>query len=199
MTDRQRLISDIQAVGLFVDGRGNLYGERYAPCLNSADGMWQHPEELADLLLLAVETGVKTFLNVGTFNARTFNFMATFLAAAGATRCVTIDPLPHHFHRLAGFEYLPATTADFAGQEFDLVFIDGHHSYANAKADYENVGRHARLCAFHDIDDDFIRGDPTLDGGVCRYWQEVKPGRQVVEFVASGKPRPVMGIGVIVQ
>jgi hypothetical protein len=100
--------------------------------------------------------------------------------------------------------HIPATSDDFAGKAFDVVFIDGDHSYEWAKRDYDNLGRHARrLCAFHDI-----HGQEYIpqNGGVFRFWREL---RATVPFDAAmleiahappqeGRPRALwMGIGLI--
>lgn len=198
MKTRQQIIDSILAVGLHVDERGNLYGPKYEASLRPG-GLWQHPEELADLLLFLGTKDIASFLNIGTFNGATFNLMADYLNSIRPTRCITVDPLPHGRFVKPEYQHLDATSEVFAGEAFDFVFIDGHHGYAEAKADFENVGQHAAYCAFHDIDDVFIRADPTLGGGVCRLWDELKPGRKTVEIVAPCKPRLVMGIGVIVK
>jgi hypothetical protein len=196
---RDEIIAAILDVGLFVDCRGNLYGEQYETAIRNDGGVWQHPDELADFLLFLSEKNIKSFLNIGTFNGRTFNLIADFLNSIQPVRCVTVDPIDHRPAKSDAYEYSDATSDAFVGQRFDLVFIDGHHGYEESRRDYDNVGRHARYVAFHDIDDDFIRGDQSLNGGVSRLWEELKPGAEFVEFVAAGKPSRVMGIGVIIN
>lgn len=195
---RDDIIDAILAVGLHVDHRGNLYGPEYDAYLRHG-GLWQHPEELADLLMFLSGREIASFLNIGTFTGATFNLMADFLCSIRPTVCMTVDPLPHVRRIKEPHQHFDATSAAFAGQSFDFVFIDGHHGYDEAKADYENVGRHARFCAFHDIDDVYIRADRSLNGGVCRLWDELKPVSKTIEIVAPGKPRVVMGIGVILK
>ncbi len=188
--------------GLYDDGRP-LYAEKYRPYFSSA-GIWQQPEELAAFLYHLQRYTIESFFEIGTFQGRTFQIIADFLTAINSnTYCCTVDPVAHvQCVRDTRYNYYVGTSKDFVGRQFDLVFIDGDHSAESARADYENVGRHARLCAFHDIDDVFIaRAYP--DGGCPQMWQEVKTARahthEIFEFVAADKPSQNMGIGLLVQ
>ena len=71
---------------------------------------------------------------------------------------------------------------------FDFGFIDGDHSYAGVKADWENYGPMCKVVAFHDI------AGPVE--GCVRFWSELKASGQyrTQEFVTPGKG---FGIGVV--
>jgi hypothetical protein len=80
---------------------------------------------------------------------------------------------------------------------FDAVLIDGDHSYAGVKRDWENYGPMARrIVAFHDIAEEHV----TRSGfrvEVPRLWREIKAtGADTREFIAPGSK---MGIGVVVR
>ena len=62
---KEFLIKDIQKIGLFIDNRGNLYGEKYKEYLNTKTGVWQHPEELAEFCLFLDGYDINSFLNIG--------------------------------------------------------------------------------------------------------------------------------------
>ena len=95
MKDRNSIIEDIKNTGLHIDGRGNIYGPEYKLYVSLRGGLWQKPNEIADLLMLLQTQTIRTFLNIGTFNGATFNFISDFLNTIGDTVCITVDPYPH--------------------------------------------------------------------------------------------------------
>lgn len=81
---------------------------------------------------------------------------------------------------------LEASAFAAAGGPYDLVLIDGDHSYEGAKADWERYGPMGRMVAFHDI--------AHPGHGVGRLWGEIRPEHRTLEFVHSQ-----MGIGVVLK
>ena len=81
-----------------------------------------------------------------------------------------------------------------AGRPVDVLVIDGDHTYAGVKSDYEMycpLVRDGGIVAFHDI----VPGLESAVGGVPRFWREVKPP-DAEEFVQDwGQGR--CGFGVI--
>ena len=83
---------------------------------------------------------------------------------------------------------------------YDLVFIDGDHTYPGVLADYQNYAPMARrYVALHDVAAPNCVKQKRLGGlGVPRLWQEVKQGTAplyVSEFVSSR--RGPYGIGML--
>ncbi|MAT51516.1 MAG: hypothetical protein CMK32_10075 [Porticoccaceae bacterium] len=80
---------------------------------------------------------------------------------------------------------------------YDLVFIDGDHTYDGVKRDYENYGPMAtKAIAFHDI---IGNGMKFRDGSkveVPILWKEISSSLKTVEFSETWGQMP-MGIGVI--
>ncbi len=81
------------------------------------------------------------------------------------------------------------------GQPVDFLFIDGDHSLAGVRQDFEMYSpllRPGGLLAFHDI----VPGRPELVGGVPDFWQEIKGRYQTQELVADWR-QGGYGIGVV--
>lgn len=72
---------------------------------------------------------------------------------------------------------------------YDVVFIDGNHTYDYAKSDWENYGPMGKVVIFHDTH--MTDGQ----GAVHHLWSEIKSqGYRTTEFETPGS---TMGYGVI--
>lgn len=78
---------------------------------------------------------------------------------------------------------------------FDLCFIDGDHTYAGAKADYDNYGIFSKYAAFHDIADSMKKNKRGELIEVPIFWKEIKQRRKTVEWIDNEQISP-MGIGI---
>ena len=193
----QDIIDQIKLFGLFFDDRGNLYGSKYQECVTKNGGMWQKPEELANLLNLVKNKNIKKFLNIGTFNGNTFNFISDYLNSIQPTTCVTVDPFDQaESNKRLEYSYVITTSDSFINQKFDFVFIDGDHSYQAVKKDWENVGQYADIIAFHDINDSDCPG-------VVEFWKNLKQivekDFDIIEYIEPTEGRNLMGIGVLTR
>ena len=168
----------------------------------SQQGLIQLPREFARWLRLAAEVRPATYLEIGCFNGATATVAAAYLQRFNpAFTATTLDVWPafvfyHEVRDLVPLLYVVGKTSfDFSGQVFDVVFIDGDHSFDWAWADYQNVGRTARLCGLHDVNNAPYRDLPL--GGVCGAWDLIKrdePGALTEIF--EHPSREIMGIGV---
>jgi hypothetical protein len=193
----QNLIQEIKKNGIYIDNRGNIYGSKYKDCVNASCGLWQKPVELSTLLTILNTQNIQTFLNIGTFNGYTFNFIADYLNGIRPTSCITIDP--NDFvgsNKKYPYIYLSCTSDTFKNIPFDLVFIDGDHSYEAVKKDWENVGRFAKVIVFHDIND-----LPCPD--VRKFWSELTNGASedfdILEIKEVTENPQMMGIGILIK
>lgn len=75
---------------------------------------------------------------------------------------------------------------------FDLIFVDGDHSYEAVKADYKNYKGLCRYMAFHDC-----LGLRNCEG-VAKFWSELKSKYQFIEFIADDK-KYASGIGIVLE
>ena len=167
----------------------------------SADmaGMYQTPDQIGKALVYLSNFKINSYLEVGVFQGGNFLFVYEYLRRFNPEiRCTGIDPTGHLNDEIRAiietelFLSFKAITSDqLAGQEFDLVFIDGDHTAEWAKRDFENVGRHAKICMIHDIQE-------ASCPGVVEFWETIK-GKKAVEFLDHTSEKPSQGIGIITK
>ena len=199
------LLGMIHEVGLVPIPDAEITYEGESDSLNSSQqGLIQLPREFARWLLLLAGHRPATYLEIGTFNGATASLAAAYLQRFNpAFSATTIDVWPafvfhHEVRDLIPLRYVVGKTSfDFAAERFDAVFIDGDHSFEWAWADYQNVGRAAKVCGLHDVNNAPYR-DLAM-GGVCGVWEMVKrEGGAAVSFteIFEHPSRQIMGIGV---
>lgn len=201
---RAFLLDAVRRVGIPFNTWGNMAGLQ--DCQNASTvGLIQLPSEYVDFLLLLRGRRIRSFCEIGIDRGGFAAVTAAYLLrCCGLEEYHCVDPVDafvdrDHYAGLLPLRFhIPATSCDLAGRSFDAVFIDGDHSYGWVKRDFINLGRHARICVFHDI-----RGHEYdhLDGGVVRFWAEVKESYRdrcsILELAHSGPYW--MGIGVMLR
>ena len=185
----------------------------------AARGYWnaitpmQNKREISALLRLVKEARPKSLLEIGTANGGTL-FLLTRVAAPDA-KLLSVDlpdgpfgggypawkqslfqvfPLPgQRIELIRDNSHDPAVLSQVSkllgDQGLDFLLIDGDHSYAGVKSDFEMYGplvKSPGLIALHDID---------LLPDVRRYWNEIKVGRRCEEI--HGDVGQQVGFGVI--
>lgn len=194
----------IKQAGLYPDSRP-IYGkdEEFS---NKKRGSWQIPSQLASFIVYMMKFNIATYLDVGVFCGWTCSLISAFLYRINPSlKVIAIDPqnwwnLYPEISNILPIEYQNKTSDDYKSRKYDLVFIDGNHEYSSVKQDYDNVGKFAMVCAFHDINDDYIRFCPHQMGGVPKFWEELKSSKKVFrEFCSHSEGKNVMGIGALLQ
>ena len=152
---------------------------------DTSGGLEQNKVEMLMFCGLLQEKKIKTILEIGLAQGHFSKFLEECgLEVTGITKDETL------------LRYKP--TVIWIGDskkytqigEFDLVFVDGDHSYEGVKADYERYKGKCKFMAFHDI-----LGLRDCEG-VRKLWHEVR-GKDFVQFIDPGDRNAASGIGVI--
>jgi len=197
------LIGMIREVGLVPIPEADVTYEGEQDYINGTQqGLIQVPREFACWLTTLGEHRPSSYLEIGCFNGATATIAGAYLRRfVPDARIVTCDVFPAFVFYDEAREVVPLeyevgkTSYHFRAETFDAVFIDGDHSFEWAWADYVNVGRNARICALHDVNNAPYR-EMQL-GGVCAVWEKIKrtEGGHFLEFFEHPS-REIMGIGV---
>ena len=168
----------------------------------------QVPREYAELLMYLKNCGAKSYLNIGIGNGGSFlveSYIQSELELSVAVDNTSYGELSSldriverinwlkdnisaevFFHNIDSSLYFKYN-GDLNKDTFDVIFIDGDHSYKGVKADFEesvkilNTGGHI---IFHDI-------NSLLCEGVVKFWKEIK-NKKCLEFIDGNK----CGIGI---
>jgi hypothetical protein len=173
--DRSILASVVKACGIGL----NIKTLRLAPELMEHWGnmkLKQYPDELAELLGFIYENraGINSYLEIGCERGGTFCVIDSYLRAVNPNYAtgVALDVTNRwgwmwdrykQIYPCAKFEQI--ASANYPEAQFDLVFIDGDHSYEGVKKDWERFRGSAKIIAFHDI---------FFEPGVRKLWNEIR-------------------------
>lgn len=181
---------------------------------------WQHRSEILELARIIAAKKPRTVLEIGTASGGTL-FLAACLAADDAL-IISIDlpdglfgggypawkrPLYQSFSReqqrielIQGDSHDPQIFTELqnilGGRTIDYLFIDGDHTYAGVRQDFEDYSRllsPGGIVAFHDIAPD--REVPPSHF-VSVLWNELKQQYPHQEFIQH-PDQDKMGIGVL--
>jgi predicted O-methyltransferase YrrM len=199
LRDPARLEELLPEVGLN-DDEPSWMADRLQPFLGSGLRLWQYPNQFAPYLALLARVTVRSYLEIGVQHGGSFTVTLTYLErlhgplrtavaadiayAPGVARLareraevrqLVIDSASPEF-REALEEHAP----------FDLVMIDGDHSYEATKRDFEDWSPHMApdgTILFHDalLDAPWM----TTDFGSARFVAELRASETPWQLVDS--------------
>lgn len=162
------------------------------------DCVLQDREELLGFCDWIAQNQIRSYLEIGIWTGRLLCLLHDLFRFETLAAC-DMGMATQHGYTIQ----VPAQTQCFWGSshswdylqwrqqqgQFDLIFIDGDHSYAGVSQDFANCLRYPhRFIAFHDI-----HNQEPASSGVARFWQELSGHKLEIlnPLGASG-----MGIGI---
>ena len=181
---------------------------------NNAGGirLFQYPNQIAPYLVFLSKLSITSYLEIGCRFGGNFMLTSEYLSRFNkVVKSVAVDlhtsPVKKYTTNHTGFEFLKMNSrsesfANFAAQNwFDLIFIDGDHSYQGVRDDFNAVKRSSRIFVFHDI-------TSTPCPGVAKFWAELKATgeydtheftEQYPEVTKRTGGKKYLGIGVAIK
>lgn len=163
-------------------------------------GIAQTPDQIAKALVYLSQFKINSFCEIGVYHGGNFLFCSEYLRRFNPDiQCFGIDPtnyldadIREVIEKEVWLIFKSITSEDIKGNEFDFVFIDADHVTPWPEKDYENVGQHAKICGFHDLQDP---GWPD----VAAFWETLKGNKKkvMVEFLDDLSGCNTHGIGII--
>jgi predicted O-methyltransferase YrrM len=178
-------------------------------------GAVQKPAELARFLELALAVRPRVVVEVGSYAGGTLYAWRELVGPDGLVIAIDLPPgspdgifaatgaplrshgavvLRADSHQAATRTLVEEMLAAGGGRPVDVLFIDGDHTEAGARADYELYGSLVRpggLIGFHDI----CRHPDQPDIQVWRLWEQLRHVAYAVEIIEGAAPWG--GIGVL--
>jgi hypothetical protein len=160
----------------------------------------QTPGQIAKALVYLSQFKIESFCEIGVMHGGNFLFCSEYLRRFNPEiQCLGVDPtnfldpeIREIIEKEMWLTFKSLTSNDFIGQSFDFVFIDGDHQNGWVERDYENVGKFAKFCGFHDLQD-------PLWPDVAAFWQtfHAKKGIYMLEFLDDPSGCSTHGIGIV--
>lgn len=173
---------------------------------------WQYPNQFSRYLHFLSQQKIESYVEIGCHKGGTFIITVEYLSRFNTIRhAVAVDNWPreimHEYKKyFPNMEYITDSSQSSAfydqylkQDQWDLVLIDGDHSYKGARDDYELVKDRARYIAFHDVRN-------SLCPGTQQIWADMKqkyPAGSLHEWsdqydeVLLRMRGSVMGIGLV--
>jgi cephalosporin hydroxylase len=175
--------------------------------------IWQYPNQFSKYLCLLCKLNISSYIEIGCRWGGTFVLTNEYLKKFNnVNKSVAVDiiasPVSNYCSNNGETEFLNmnSQTKEFKdymnNNHFDLIFIDGDHSYDGVKNDYEISKNSGKIFVFHDTVNDACPG-------VVQFWNELKNNEHDIydfhefteqyEEVWKNTNQTFLGIGVAIK
>lgn len=193
------------------DRHMNQYPSQLHPYCGGGIDSWQYPNQFAKYLHYLSSCNIKSYVEIGCHKGGTFIITVEYLNRFNPIeRCIAVDNWSRELMKEYANIRPEVTYLDTSSQSpefrdaylkhnWDLVLIDGDHSYTGARADFDLVHKHAEYIAFHDIRN-------IMCPGTQQIWLEMKqkyPSELLHEWIDQYDEvllrmrGSIMGIGLV--
>ncbi len=161
------------------DRHMNQYPSQLHPYCGIGIDSWQYPNQFSKYLHYLSKQQIESYVEIGCHKGGTFIITVEYLNRFNpVTRCLAVDNwareiIAEYVKLRPEVAYLTTSSQSsefydaYKKHQWDLVLIDGDHSYKGANADFDLVKDHARLVAFHDVTN-------SLCPGTQQIWADIK-------------------------
>ena len=175
--------------------------------------IWQYPNQFSKYLSFLREQNINSYIEIGCRWGGSFVLTNEYLKMFNSiNKSVAVDvedwPVVNYclLNNEAQFIKMNSQSQEFINyidnNYFDLIFIDGDHSYNGVKNDYEVTKNRGKIFVFHDIVSDACPG-------VVQFWNELKNNEndkynfleftEQYEEVWNDTQKKFLGIGVAIK
>lgn len=195
-------------------GLNNRHMAQYPKDLHPYCGIginsWQYPNQFSKYLNFLSKNNITSYLEIGCHKGGTFIITVEYLSRfnkinhALAVDNWSRDEMLNYATICENVDYVVTSSASETFEKlvkervWDLILIDGDHSYQAVKKDFETVKNYARFIAFHDIKNIFCPGTQQIWLDIKnKYPNQINEWTDQYDEVLLRVRGSVMGIGLL--